>query len=71
MKRSAQMDIRPIASEADYDWALKEIASYFEKTPECGSPEAVRFDALSALIEAYEETHWAIVLPITKSRGEI
>lgn len=64
MRRSSKkMDIRPINSEVDYDWALKEIEPYFEKAPKRGSPEAARFDVLSTLIEAYEEKHWAIAPP--------
>jgi HTH-type transcriptional regulator/antitoxin HigA len=54
------MDIRPIRTEADYNWALQEIESYFEREPESGSPEADRFDVLAALIEAYERRHHAI-----------
>lgn len=57
------MDIRPIAAEADYDWALAEIAPYFEQEPEQGTPEAARFDVLAALIEHYEAKHWPIEAP--------
>ena len=57
------MDIRPIRTEADYDWALAEIAQYFAQEPEPGSPEADRFDVLAALIQAYETQHWAIDTP--------
>jgi len=64
MKRSAKkMNIRPIRNEADYDWALKEIAPYFDAPPKRGSPEADRFDVLAALIEAYEAKHWPIDPP--------
>lgn len=49
------MDVRPIRTEADYDWALAEIARYFESQPEIGSPEGDRFDVLSDLIAAYED----------------
>ena len=42
------MDILPIRSEADYDAAVKEIEPYFENEPEPGTPEADRFDVLSA-----------------------
>jgi HTH-type transcriptional regulator/antitoxin HigA len=54
------MDIRPIRTEADYDWALAEITQYFENQPEPGTPEADRFDVLAALIESYESQHWEI-----------
>jgi HTH-type transcriptional regulator/antitoxin HigA len=54
------MDIRAIRTEADYDWALKEIEPYFENEPEPGTPEADRFDVLASLIEVYEDKHWPI-----------
>jgi HTH-type transcriptional regulator/antitoxin HigA len=55
------MDIRPIHTEADYEWALGEIAPYFDSEPERGTPEADRFNVLAALIAAYEDKHWPIV----------
>jgi len=57
------MDIRPIRTEADYDWALIEVEAYFDRGPALGSDEAARFDVLSALIEAYEAKHWTIEAP--------
>ena len=54
------MDIRPIRTEADYDWALKEIEAYFDNEPVRGSPEADRFDVLTELILAYEAKHWPV-----------
>jgi HTH-type transcriptional regulator/antitoxin HigA len=54
------MDIRPLASEADYDWALAEIEQYFDHEPEPGTEEAARFDVLAALVEHYEARHWPI-----------
>lgn len=57
------MDIRPIRTETDYDWALKEIEQYFDRKPRCGTKEAARFDVLAALIEAYEAKHWSIESP--------
>lgn len=52
--------IQPIRSEADYDIALRDIATYFEREPEPGSAAADRFDILAALIKAYEDEHWPI-----------
>jgi HTH-type transcriptional regulator/antitoxin HigA len=52
------MDIRPIRTQADLDWALAEIAPYFDNQPEPGTPEADRFDVLAELIEAYEDKHF-------------
>jgi HTH-type transcriptional regulator/antitoxin HigA len=64
MRHAAKtMNIRPIRSEVDYDWALKEIGPYFEREPRRGTPEADRFDVLATLIEAYEAKHWPIDPP--------
>ncbi|HBT01645.1 MAG TPA: XRE family transcriptional regulator [Citreicella sp.] len=52
------MDIRPIRSQDDLDWALAEISPYFDNQPEPGTPEADRFDVLADLIEAYEDRHF-------------
>ncbi len=56
-------NIRPIRTEADYNWALKEIEAFFADQPELGTPNADRFDVLAALIEAYEDKHWDIDAP--------
>ena len=57
------MDIRPIETEADYDWALATIAPYFQHEPPPGTPEAARFAVLAALIGVYEDRHWPIQSP--------
>jgi HTH-type transcriptional regulator/antitoxin HigA len=57
------MDIRPIKTEADYDWALAEIEKYFDHEPAPGTKAAARFDVLAALIEAYEARVWPIEAP--------
>ena len=57
------MDIRPVRSEDEYDWALAEIERYFDAPPEKGTPAADRFDVLASLIEAYENRHWSIEAP--------
>lgn len=56
-------NVRPIRTEADYNWALAEIARYFEREPEPGSAEGDRFDVLAALIEGYEAKRWPIDPP--------
>ena len=53
-------NIRAIRNEADYEWALAEIARYFENQPVPGTEDADRFDVLASLIEAYEAKHWTI-----------
>jgi HTH-type transcriptional regulator / antitoxin HigA len=52
--------VRPLRNEADYDWALAEVAHYFDRPPARGSLEADRFDLLATVIEAYEAKHWPI-----------
>ncbi len=47
------IDIRPLRTESDYDWALVQIEPHLIDQPPLGSPEADRFDALAALIGAY------------------
>ncbi|MDR3530706.1 MAG: XRE family transcriptional regulator [Rhodopila sp.] len=58
-----EMDIRPLRTEADYDWALSQIEPYFMDPPLPGTPAAERFDVLAALIESYEAHHWPIEAP--------
>ena len=57
------MDIRQIKNEADYDWALREVETYFDNEPDEGSQAAERFNVLCTLIEAYEAAHWPIEAP--------
>jgi HTH-type transcriptional regulator/antitoxin HigA len=54
------MDIRPIRTEEDYNWALAEIAPYFDDVPEKGTPNADRFDVLADLISAYEARNYVM-----------
>jgi HTH-type transcriptional regulator/antitoxin HigA len=56
-------NIRPIKTEADYDWAIAEITKYFESEPEVGTPDGDCFDVLATLIEAYEDEHYPIEAP--------
>lgn len=53
-------NIRPIKTPADHEWALAEIAVYFDNQPALGTPEADRFDVLADLIVAYEDRHFPI-----------
>lgn len=54
------MDVRAIRTEADYQWALREIEYYFNNQPALGTPEAERFDVLAALLKVYEDEHHPI-----------
>jgi HTH-type transcriptional regulator/antitoxin HigA len=55
------MEIKPIRTEVDYEAALQEIERLFDATP--GTPDGDRLDILTTLVEAYEEKHFAILLP--------
>ena len=59
-RRPAQMMIRPIRNEADYDAVLATIERYFDKPPKPGTPAADRFDLLAQVIENYERKRWPI-----------
>lgn len=56
-------NIRAIRNDEDLAWAIGEVEQYFDNIPEFGTPEADRFDVLSALIEAYEDKHYAVEAP--------
>jgi len=56
------MDIRPIRTDKDHQWALREIEGLWDKaTP--GTKEGDRFEVLSALVDAYEREHFEIPAP--------
>ena len=57
------MDVRPLVTEADYDWALAEVTRYFDDQPAPGTPDAARLDVLATLIEHYEAKHWLVAAP--------
>lgn len=57
------MDVRPIKTEADYQWALAEVERYFENQPEPGTPDGDRFEVLADLVESYENRNW----PVTRT----
>ena len=47
------MDIRPIKTEEDYEWALAEIEKLLDV--ELDTPDSDRLDVLVTLVEAYED----------------
>jgi HTH-type transcriptional regulator/antitoxin HigA len=49
------MDVRPLRNEQDYDWAMREVAHYFEVDPALGTADGDRFEVLSILIKDYED----------------
>jgi len=48
--------IRILRSATDYDAALAEYESYFDREPEPGSEAADRFELLGLVLSRYEET---------------
>src|SRR5579871_6362350 len=59
----AKKVIRPLRSEADYEAAVDEIESHFDRRPKPGSAEADRFDLLALIVDDYEREHWPIDPP--------
>ena len=52
------MDIKPIKTDADHQFALLEIEALWG-APD-GTPEGDRLDVLATLVEAYEEQRWPL-----------
>ena len=42
-------NIRPIKTEADYEWALAEVTAYFDNQPEPGSLKGIASTSLPPL----------------------
>ncbi len=57
------MEITPICTEKDHRAALHVVSMLLDQDPSPDSPEGERLDALSTLIEAYEQRHHAIDSP--------
>lgn len=57
------MNIRPVKTDADHEWAMREIEPYFEHEPEIGSEDGNRFEILTRLIAAFEDEHFPIRQP--------
>ena len=55
------MDIRPLKTELDYEFALAEIERLFDAMPD--TPEGDRLDVLTTLVSAYEDEHYSIPEP--------
>ena len=54
MKKSNSYATYPIRTDADYRAALALVAPYFDNEPELDSDAGAHFEAMLALIEAYE-----------------
>jgi HTH-type transcriptional regulator/antitoxin HigA len=48
------MDVKPLHSEQDYDWAIREVTRYFDAEPAPGTADGDCFEVLSMLIKVYE-----------------
>ena len=55
------MDIKPIRTEDDYQWALEEIDRLMDAEPD--TPEGDRLDVLATLVDAWEEKQFPIEEP--------
>lgn len=55
--------IRPIRTEADHQQALRRVSPYFDNEPDPDSDAGAYFEAMLALIDAYEAKHHAIDPP--------
>ena len=55
--------IQPIRTEADHLQALRMVSPYFDNEPEPDSDAGAHFEAMLALIDAYEAKHHAIDPP--------
>lgn len=55
--------IHPIRNQPDYDAALALVEPYFDHEPAADSEAGAHFEALVAVIEAYEARHFPIAPP--------
>lgn len=55
------MNIRPIKTESDYEWALAEIETLLEN--DLNTSEGDRLDVLVTLVGVYEDEHYNIPTP--------
>jgi HTH-type transcriptional regulator/antitoxin HigA len=63
------LDIKPIRSNSDYEGALREIQRLWDAKE--GTPEDERLEALVTLVDAYENEHFPMDVPVellTKKR---
>lgn len=58
---SMATELKPIRSEADYDAAMEEVATFWGA--KSGAPEGDRLDVLATLIDAHEAKHHAMDAP--------
>lgn len=54
------MEIRPIHTEVDYQFTLREISALMEADPDVGTPDGDRLGVLAILVQAYEAKHYPL-----------
>jgi len=54
--------LNSIQNDIEYQDALNEVSIFFDNEPSLGSPEAIRFESLLNLIDAYESKNYLIDL---------
>jgi HTH-type transcriptional regulator/antitoxin HigA len=59
--REAKMNITPIKTEKDYEFALKEIERLFSAKP--NTPAGDKLDILTTLVHSYEDEHYPVDFP--------
>lgn len=52
------MDVKPLHNDQNYDWAIREVARYFDSQPKPETADGDRFEVLSILIKDYEDNHF-------------
>src|ERR1700759_452960 len=52
------MDVKPLRTEQDYEWAISEVTRYFDSQPALDTDDGDQFEVLSTLIKAYEDRHF-------------
>lgn len=59
----AVLGITSISGDQQYERALEEFGRLMALSPKIGTPERDRYDALAAMLEAYEAENYPIELP--------
>jgi HTH-type transcriptional regulator/antitoxin HigA len=58
--RQQEPDVQPLRSVAEYEAALAEYESYFDREPLADTEAARRFQMLGSLLAAYEEEQYSL-----------
>lgn len=55
-----EMNRQVLASQEEYELAVRELSILFDNPPQPGTPEGDRFEALIVMVDQYETTHFPI-----------